>query len=78
MALENIGDVTGKVRGASDGYYIIRYVGDATEGAVDYESVKEDLESTLLEDKKTTTYDETMEGWVNEASFKIDLNALKN
>ncbi len=78
MALKNIGDVTGKVRGSSDGYYIIRYVGDATEGAVDYESVKADLESALLEQKKTTTYNETVKGWVDAASFKIDLNALKD
>ncbi len=78
MALQNIGDYSGKVRGSSNGYYIIRYVGDVAEGAIDYESVKEELKSSLLTTQKNTVYDETIQKWVDEADFKIDTASLNN
>ena len=78
MALENIGDISAKTRGASGGYYIIKYVGDETEGPVDYDSVKDALHDSLLSSLKSETYTATLEKWVSEAGIKEDLNALKD
>ncbi len=78
MALEKIGDVSGKVRGTSYGYYIIRYVADATEGAVAMDEVREKISDELLSEKQDTTYDETVKAWVDEAEarFKVNMKAL--
>ncbi len=78
MALEKIGDVSGKIRGDSHGYYIIRYVGDAAEGPVALDEVKETIRTSLQSSKESTTYSETLKGWVDAADFKVDLNALNN
>ena len=78
MALKNIGDVSDKTRGASGGYYIIKYVGDDTEGPVDYDSVKDSIHDSLLTSLQDETYTATVEKWVNEAGIKEDLNALKD
>ena len=78
MALESVGDISGKVRGETYGYYILRYVGDEAEGPVDYESVKESLHNALLTSKQNTTYSDTLTKWVEEAGIKEDLGALKN
>ena len=78
MALQNVGDVSAKTRGSSNGYYIIKYVGNAAEGAIAYESVQAEVESELLSDKQDSTFDSTMSGWVGEADFKIDKNALNS
>ena len=78
MALSSVGDVSGKVRGETYGYYILKYVGDAAEGPVDYEAVKEDIHSSLLSTKQTSTYTETLNAWVEEAGIKENLGALNN
>lgn len=78
MGLEKIGDVTGKIRGDAYGYYIIKYVADATEGAIDLEEVRETLTDSLLSTKQNETYNDTVEQWVSEAAFKLDLDALKD
>ncbi len=78
MALEKIGDVSGKVRGESYGYYIIKYVGDAAEGPVALDEVKDTLQSSLLTTKQNSTYNETVQSWVDAAEFKENLGALKD
>ena len=78
MALASVGDISGKVRGETYGYYIIKYVGDETEGAVDFDSVKEKLHDEILSEKQDKTYTETLDKWVEEAGIKEDLNALKD
>ena len=78
MALEKIGDVSGKVKGTTYGYYIIRYVGDAVEGPIALEEVKDEIESSLLSSKQDSTYEDTIHGWVDAADFKVDRNALNN
>ena len=78
MALEKPGDHSGKVRGSSYGYYIIRYEGDEPEGAVPLEDVKETISSALLSTKQDDTYDEAVKKWVEEAGITVDLNALKD
>ena len=78
MALQAVGDVSAKTRGSSNGYYIIKYVGDAAEGAIAYENVQAEVESELLSDKQDSTFDTTMSGWISETDFKIDRNALNS
>ncbi len=77
MALSSVGDVSGKTRGTSGGYYIIKYVSDVAEGSVDYDSVKDSLLDSLLSDRKDAVYTETLNTWVDEAGIKEDLGALK-
>ena len=78
MALEKPGDHSGKVKGTSYGYYIIRYEGDEAEGPVALDEVKESISSSLLTTKQNEAYDAAVEQWVEEAGIKVDLNALKN
>ena len=78
MALAKIGDVSGKVRGNSYGYYIIKYVGDETEGPVPYESVEETVRSALLTTEQNTVYNQTVERWIEEAKIEEHLNDLKD
>ena len=80
MALEKIGDVSGKVKGSSYGYYIIKYVGDAVEGPIDIEEVRETLSSSLLSTKQESTYTETIQNWVSEmgSQFKVNTKALED
>ena len=79
MALEKIGDVSGKTRGTTYGYYIIKYVADAAEGPIALDEVKESIQSSLLSTKQDDTYNQKVQDWVSEAEsqFKQDLNALK-
>ena len=78
MALEKIGDITGKIRGNSYGYYIIKYIADEPAGPIALETVKESISADLLEDKQDETYSDTLAKWVEDAGFKVDLNALKD
>ena len=78
MALAKPGDHSGKVKGTSYGYYIIRYEGDEPEGAIALDEVKEKISSSLLSTKQTNTYNEQINKWVEEANIKVDLDALKD
>ena len=78
MALESVGQVSGKIRGESYGYYIIKYVSDVAEGPVDYDSVKDGILNTLLTAKKNSTYSETLSQWVDAAGIREDLGALND
>ena len=78
MALEKPGDHSGKVKGSSYGYYIIRYESDEAEGPVALDEVKEKISSNLLSTKQTEAYNAAKAQWVEEAGIKVDLNALKD
>ena len=78
MALEKAGDHSGKVRGTSYGYYIIRYEGDEAEGPVALDTVKETISSSLLSTKQSEAYTAAKAQWVEEAGIKVDMNALKD
>ena len=78
MALEKVGDVSPKTKGASYGYYIIKYVGDAAEGPIPLDEVKESLSESLLTTKQNETYDSTLAKWVEEADFKVNTGVLDN
>ena len=78
MALANVGDISGKVRGSAYGYYILKYVGDVTSGAIDYDSVKDTISASLLSTKQSTYYSETVQSWMDAADFKVDTASLNN
>jgi len=78
MALEKVGDTSGKIRGNSNGYYIIRYDSDEPEGPVALEDVKDTISASVLSTKQSNTYNETLAKWVEEAGIKVDMNALKD
>lgn len=78
MGLENIGDVSGKIRGDAYGYYIIKYIGDEPVGEIGPEAVRETLTNSLLSTKQSTFYNDTLAQWVEDAKFQVDLNALKD
>lgn len=78
LALEKVGDHSGKVKGASYGYYIIRYDSDEPEGPIALDEVKETISSALLDSKQDDAYDAAVEKWVEEANIKVDTNALKD
>ena len=78
MALEKPGDHSGKVKGTSYGYYIIRYEGDEPEGAIALDEVKDTISSSLLNTKQNEAYNSAVEKWVEEAGISVDMNALRN
>ena len=78
MALEKPGDHSGKVKGSSYGYYIIRYEGDEPEGPISLDEVKESISSSLLTTKQDDTYEAAVQQWIEEAGIKVNLNALKD
>ena len=78
MALQSVGDVTDKIPSDLYGYYIIKYVSDDAEGAVDYDSVKDAIHDALLSDKQDETYTETLAQWIEAAGIKVDLKALND
>ncbi len=78
MALESVGSISGKIRGESNGYYIIKYVGDDTEGPVAYDTVKDSLHDALLTARQDETYAATVEQWIKDAGIKENLGALKD
>lgn len=72
MAIANVGEHSDKTVGESYGYYIIKYVGDIAEGAVDAESVRETLTASLLESKQSSAYDAMLNTWVAGADIVIN------
>ncbi len=70
MALEKPGDHSGKIRGTSYGYYIIRYDSDEPEGPVALDAVYNDIGAELLKTKKDEAYAAALEQWVQEAGIE--------
>ncbi len=77
MALEKVGDVSPKTKGAS-GYYILQYTSEVEEGAVALDEVRDALHDSLLTTKQNTTYTDTVAQWVEAADVKINRDALKD
>ena len=68
MSIENIGELAQPANGAY-GVYIVYYDSDVASGAVDYESVKDALYSTVLEDARSAAYDAQLETWKDELNL---------
>lgn len=67
------GDVVDHVVESSDGYYL--YV-VRLDHAIDEEQT-ETKRNEIITDRKTTAFDETVQGWVDEAEIKVDEDAWK-
>ena len=68
MALENIGDMSGLI--ATDfGYHILKYIADTPEGAVEYDSVHDDIAETLKVTMKSDTWNDLLAQWKEEADI---------
>ena len=70
MALSTVEAVSEPVRSAN-GIHIIKYISDAAEGAVAYDTVKEGIQSALLSAKQDELYNSTVAQWVTDAKAKI-------
>lgn len=77
MALQNVGDYSDKIEG-SYGYYIIQYTSDVAEGAVDMETVRDTISSSLLSSKQSTVRDEVVAQWVKDANATINKDILND
>lgn len=71
IALANDGDMTGLV--ATDyGFHIIRKIKSLTEGQLKYSEMKEDLHEGLLEEAKSTKWDEVQKSWKEGSTITIN------
>ncbi len=52
------------------GYHIIRSIKNLPEGKVPYDDIKEELQTSLTEAKKTTEWDNMLTNWKSEANIK--------
>ncbi len=73
MSIANVGEISQPARGAN-GIYIVYYLNDIVPGAADFEAVKEEVKSTLLETRQTEAYDAQLGQWMEElnVTYYID------
>ena len=67
MSIEAVGQLSNPAYG-SYGIYLVYYFGDVVPGAVDLETIREDVELNALENKRTAAYDAALAQWVEEAN----------
>jgi len=75
MALKAVGDVSEPVY-SDYGVHIIQYAGDAAEGEIGLENVREHIADELLMTKQDEAYAITMEQWAQEAGAKVYMDRL--
>ena len=73
MSIGEVGQISAPVYGAN-GIHIIYYLGDVTPGAVAFEDIKDAVETQALEDKISTTYEEQVSAWIEEANAVYHLD----
>lgn len=76
MNLKNIGDVSDIVKGDL-GYYILKYQGDIKEGPVDFDSVKDSIKKSILDQKQNDAYNNQIQKWIDESNAKIHADRMK-
>lgn len=77
MAIANVGEHSDKIAG-SYGYYIIQYTSDVAEGAVELDTVREGISSSLLSSKQSTVREEVVAQWVKDANATINKKPLED
>lgn len=72
MALNEPGDISEPIE-CAEGVYILRYEGDVTPGAVDYETflADETMRANVEESLRSAYYNETVEQWLAEAEIEL-------
>ena len=79
MALENIGDTSGKIASDLYGYYIIKYVADVEEGPVALDGeVKDTIKNDLQKTYEDEAYEAAVAEWVAAAKVTTDLKSLND
>lgn len=78
MALENVGDHSGKVRSDAFGYFILNYASAVEEGAVELALVQETVQEEVLTTNQDNYFSEMVDKWVAESGAKLDKKALNN
>lgn len=71
MALTQPGETSQAVNVDGYGCFIIRYVGDVAEGAVDVATVRASIEAELLNTKQQQSFSSTVNIWAEEASKRM-------
>ena len=78
MAIENVGGVSPATEGMY-GYYIIKYVSEVPEGAVEMtDEMKADILAEVLTEKQDAHFNEELAKWREGLNIKIDKNALND
>lgn len=67
MSIASVGEISEPVKG-QNGIHIIYYEADITPGAVDLETIREDVEASALSDKVSDTYNTTVDSWIEAAN----------
>ncbi len=78
MALEKVGDTSGKIASDLYGYYIIKYVGDVEEGPVALEDVHDTVQADVQKENEDATYNKAVEDWVAATKVTKDLKSLND
>lgn len=76
MAIPEVGQWSDKIVGETYGYYIIKYVSDIPEGAVDMESVRETMTADLLTTKQEEAFATVLDQWVAESNMMINYDVM--
>lgn len=74
MALTAPGQWSQGVYDEGYGCYIILYTGDVAQGAVDAQSVREEMTAELLASKQEASFSETLDLWIDAATYSIYIN----
>lgn len=77
MALEKAGEVAEPSKG-SFGYYIVQYAAEIPEGAVSFESVRQQIADTLLKTSQNEAFEKTLAEWVAAAQVKTYPERVKD
>lgn len=78
MALKAPGDITAEDVKDSNGIRILKYIGDLTEGQIDFETVKTLEAVTNLTTKQAEAYETQLHQWEDEIPIKVDVRSLKD
>lgn len=69
MALANVGDISDPIY-TDSGISILRYAGDVPSGAVAFETIREQLRESCIEDAKSSRYNTQVFMWIQDANVK--------
>ncbi len=74
MAIETPGQCSDAVYAQGEGCFIVRYVSDVAEGAVDRATVRDSIMEELLSSKQETSFSSTVNIWAEDASNRTIVN----
>ena len=75
MAIPEVGGISPKTPGVY-GYYVIKYVADVEPGEIGLETIRPQVETTVLSQAQNKLYDETLAKWVSEANAWVNWDEI--